>query len=146
MVAFFLVVARRPRVQVPHTRGSNHYLPDVPKSFCERNGGVVFLRGPRAAAIMDEWVAEFEPASKDGIDVRDEMRAKAKLVDPVVVGRFERNLANDGHDQMALRAVLYRHRTDLFDLPAGVQVISSSRAGLFPSELWKWYNHMVPCV
>ena len=66
---------------------------------------------------MDEWVAEFEPASKDGIDVRDEMRAKAKLVDPVVVGRFERNLANDGHDQMALRAVLYRHRTDLFDLP-----------------------------
>ena len=33
---------------------------------------------------------------------------------------------------------------DLFEQPAGVDVIRAARAGLFPAELWKWYNHMVP--
>lgn len=34
--------------------------------------------------------------------------------------------------------------TDLLERPEGVDVISTARAGLFPAELWKWYNHMVP--
>ena len=29
-------------------------------------------------------------------------------------------------------------------MPDGVEVIGASRAGLFPAELWKWYNHMMP--
>ena len=34
--------------------------------------------------------------------------------------------------------------TELFEPADGVAILSSARAGLFPAELWKWYNHMQP--
>ena len=55
------------------------------------------------------------------------------------IGAF-RHTSKDGHDQMPLRKVLYRHRNDVYDLPARVQ-----RRGLSHSpcegEPLLWHAH-----
>ena len=54
--------------------------------------------------------------------------------------RLEKGTSKDGHDQMPLRKVLYRHRNDVYDLPARVQ-----RRGLSHSpcegEPLLWHAH-----
>ena len=66
-----------------------HKLPGIPRSFCERNGGVIFAR-PGAARVLAAWRREFEGLR-----------------------------SSDGHDQQSLRKVLWDHRGDgvLYDLP-----------------------------
>ena len=53
---------------------------------------------------------------------------------------MEKGTPKDGHDQMPLRKVLYRHRNDVYDLPARVQ-----RRGLSHSpcegEPLLWHAH-----
>ena len=53
---------------------------------------------------------------------------------------LEHGTSKDGHDQMPLRKVLYRHRNDVYDLPARVQ-----RRGLSHSpcegEPLLWHAH-----
>ena len=53
---------------------------------------------------------------------------------------LEKGTSKDGHDQMPLRKVLYRHRNDVYDLPARVQ-----RRGLSHSpcegEPLLWHAH-----
>ena len=62
----------------------------VPHSFCQRNGGVIFMRDG-AVDIVREWRNLFEILhSSDGVHVRD---------------------------QFSLRPTLWRHREQLRDLP-----------------------------
>ena len=89
-----------------------HRLHGVPHKFCERNSGVIFWAEPtKSVAIAKEWLRE-----------------------------LEKGTSKDGHDQMPLRKVLYRHRNDVYDLPARVQ-----RRGLSHSpcegEPLLWHAH-----
>ena len=62
----------------------------MPHGFCQRNGGVIFMRDG-AVDIVREWRALFEILhSSDGVHVRD---------------------------QFSLRPILWRHREQLRDLP-----------------------------
>ena len=89
-----------------------HQLHNVPNKFCERNSGVIFWAEPtKSVVIAKEWLHELEHGT-----------------------------SKDGHDQMPLRKVLYRHRNDVYDLPARVQ-----RRGLSHSpcegEPLLWHAH-----
>ena len=89
-----------------------HRLHGVPHKFCERNSGVIFWAEPtKSVVIAKEWLRE-----------------------------LEKGTSKDGHDQMPLRKVLYRHRNDVYDLPARVQ-----RRGLSHSpcdgEPLLWHAH-----
>lgn len=77
----------------------SHKAHGVPKGFCERNGGLIyFAPGNASRAIVDDWLAE-----------------------------LERHTSSDGHDQMPLRVVLWRHKQELFDLPAHIQIRGKRR-------------------
>ena len=71
-----------------------HWTSEVPPGYCERNGGILFFSAAnRSAALAREWLAEMRQGT-----------------------------STDGHDQMPLRKVLWRHRDDeVFDLPVGIQ-------------------------
>ena len=69
-----------------------HRAGDVPDGFAERNGGVVFFGdAERSRRLAADWLAEFARPSRDG------------------------------HDQPALRRVLWRRRDELYDVPGGIQ-------------------------
>ncbi|KAH8051148.1 hypothetical protein JL720_15211 [Aureococcus anophagefferens] len=77
----------------------------VPKSFCERNGGVMFLGDAgKAREILERWSAE--------------IRAHP---------------SKDGHDQMSLRTVLFDFQDDLYDLHPVVQRRGHSASGKSPN-------------
>ena len=71
-----------------------HWTSEVPPGYCERNGGILFFSAAnRSAALAREWLEEMRQGT-----------------------------STDGHDQMPLRKVLWRHRDDeVFDLPVGIQ-------------------------
>ena len=71
-----------------------HWTSEVPPGYCERNGGILFFSAAnRSAALAREWLEEMREGT-----------------------------SKDGHDQMPLRKVLWRHRDDeVFDLPVGIQ-------------------------
>ena len=71
-----------------------HRTSEVPPGYCERNGGILFFSAAnRSAALAREWLEEMREGT-----------------------------SKDGHDQMPLRKVLWRHRDDeVFDLPVGIQ-------------------------
>jgi len=70
-----------------------HRAGDVPDGFAERNGGIIFFGDTeRSRRLAADWLAEF--------DARP---------------------SRDGHDQPALRRVLWRRRDELYDVPGGIQ-------------------------
>ena len=81
----------RPRAASPCLPHADAAAPlAVPHGFCQRNGGVIFMRDG-AVDIVREWRALFEILhSSDGVHVRD---------------------------QFSLRPILWRHREQLRDLP-----------------------------
>ena len=93
----------------------SHMVDHIPKSFCERNGGQIFFGpGAEATAIARDWLHE----------LRDHQTP-------------------DGHDQMPLRKVLWRHRDALYDLnhkaqcrkePADVQTLCNR------TLVWHWHR------
>ena len=72
-------------------RTVDHRVAGIPDDFCERNGGVILLRGTRAQEFLAEWAIEFDKGE-----------------------------AEDGHDQVSLRRILFKHRNEtlLYELPA----------------------------
>jgi hypothetical protein len=69
-----------------------HRTADVPPGYCERNSGILFFAAAnRSAALVREWHAELGEGT------------------------------SAGHDQVALRKVLWRHQGDVFDVPLGIQ-------------------------
>jgi len=91
---------------------AHHKLEDVPGDFCEHNGGVVFLDGSRrGAAIAREWLEA-----------------------------LERHTSSDGHDQMPLRDVLWRHRDALLDLPPTLQC-RCKKEDICASGALLWHLH-----
>ena len=91
-----------------------HWTSEVPPGYCERNGGILFFSAAnRSAALAREWLEEMREGT-----------------------------SKDGHDQMPLRKVLWRHRDDeVFDLPVGIQCRGSncdpcSTKGHDPPLLW----------
>ena len=80
-------------LQIAHNCVPKLHETKVPKSFCERNGGVMFLGdAKKSREILERWSAE--------------IRAHP---------------SKDGHDQMSLRTVLFEFRDDLYDLHPVVQ-------------------------
>ena len=80
-------------LQIAHNCVPKLHETKVPKSFCERNGGVMFLGDAgKAREILERWSAE--------------IRAHP---------------SKDGHDQVSLRTVLFDFRDDLYDLHPVVQ-------------------------
>ena len=70
-----------------------HRAGDVPDGFAERNGGIIFFGDTeRSRRLAADWLAEF--------DARP---------------------SRDGHDQPALRRVLWRRRDELYDVPKDLQ-------------------------
>ena len=67
-------------------------------------------------------------------------RTKSVAIAKEWLRELEKGTSKDGHDQMPLRKVLYRHRNDVYDLPARVQ-----RRGLSHSpcdgEPLLWHAH-----
>ena len=67
-------------------------------------------------------------------------RIAARCASCASIKTYPSNRSKDGHDQMPLRKVLYRHRNDVYDLPARVQ-----RRGLSHSpcdgEPLLWHAH-----
>ena len=49
------------------------------------------------------------------------MTSKSVAIAKEWLRELEKGTSKDGHDQMPLRKVLYRHRNDVYDLPARVQ-------------------------
>ena len=80
-------------LQIAHNCVPKLHETKVPKSFCERNSGVMFLGdAKKSREILERWSAE--------------IRAHP---------------SKDGHDQMSLRTVLFDFRDDLYDLHPVVQ-------------------------
>ena len=80
-------------LQIAYTCLPKDHETKVPESFCERNGGVMFLGDAgKAREILERWSAE--------------IRARP---------------SKDGHDQVSLRTVLFGFRDDLYDLHPVVQ-------------------------
>ena len=74
-------------------RGAAHRDDMIPDDFCERNSGVVFFGDAETSrSLVADWLAEFEARP-----------------------------SRDGHDQQALRRVLWRRRDELYDVPGGIQ-------------------------
>lgn len=91
----------------------HHVGAGVAHSFCERNGGMIFLGdAPEAADVAREWL--------------DELR---------------RHTSADGHDQMPLRKVLWNHRDALHDVPKDIQLRSHKRSPCDGRPLlWHWHR------
>ena len=80
-------------LQTAHVCLPKNHKTKVPKSFCERNSGVMFLGDAgKAREILARW--------------GEEIRAHP---------------SKDGHDQVSLRTVLFEFRDDLYDLHPVVQ-------------------------
>ena len=74
-------------------RGAAHRDDMIPDVFCERNSGVVFFGDAETSrSLVADWLAEFEARP-----------------------------SRDGHDQQALRRVLWRRRDELYDVPKDLQ-------------------------
>ena len=54
---------------------------------------------------------------------------------------LEKGTSKDGHDQMPLRKVLYRHRNDVYDLPARVQRRGLSHSPCDWASRCAWHAH-----
>lgn len=93
------------------TANPKHRIAEIPSHFCERNGGVMFMHGPRASVIAREWLGELRERPGPG-----------------------------GTDQMPLRRVLWRHRDALFDLPAHVQC-RCRKASICARGALLWHLH-----
>ncbi|KAH8063230.1 hypothetical protein JL722_2393 [Aureococcus anophagefferens] len=92
-------------LQIAHNCVPKLHETKVPKSFCERNGGVMFLGDAgKAREILERWSAE--------------IRAHP---------------SKDGHDQMSLRTVLFDFQDDLYDLHPVVQRRGHSASGKSPN-------------
>ena len=89
---------RRSRAAVGLTEAPNcvpdtHRIKDVPEDFCERNGGVIFFGdAARSRGLVEAWLEEFDARPSP-----------------------------DGHDQLSLRRVLWRHKDALYDVPKQLQ-------------------------
>ncbi|KAH8060415.1 hypothetical protein JL720_13579 [Aureococcus anophagefferens] len=76
-------------LQTSHICLPKNHKTKIPKSFCERNGGVMFLGDAgKAREILERW--------------SEEIRAHP---------------SKDGHDQVSLRTVLFDFRDDLTTCP-----------------------------
>jgi len=90
-----------------------HRLGGVPSHFCERNSGLMFLAGAEARAVVAEWFHE-----------------------------LKHHTSADGHDQMPLRKVLYRHRKALYDLPKKIQCRGHGSNPCAEGALvWHWHRN-----
>jgi hypothetical protein len=79
--------------EAPHCVADRHHIEDVPEKFCERNGGVIFFGdAARSRSFVEEWLEEFDARPSP-----------------------------DGHDQLSLRRVLWRHKDALYDVPKQLQ-------------------------
>ena len=79
--------------EAPHCVADKHHIEDVPEKFCERNGGVIFFGdAARSRSFVEEWLEEFDARPSP-----------------------------DGHDQLSLRRVLWRHKDALYDVPKQLQ-------------------------
>ena len=114
-------------LQTAHVCLPKNHKTKVPKSFCERNGGVMFLGDAgKAREILERWSAE--------------IRAHP---------------SKDGHDQMSLRTVLFDFQDDLYDLHPVVQRRGHSASGKSPNPCkrvdtsegptrpYLWHDHHV---
>ena len=109
-------------LQTSHICLPKNHKTKVPKSFCERNGGVMFLGDAgKAREILERWSAE--------------IRARP---------------SKDGHDQVSLRTVLFDFRDDLYDLHPVVQHLGvradvckrvDTREGPTLPHLWHEHHH-----
>ena len=92
-------------LQTAHVCLPKNHKTKVPKSFCERNSGVMFLGdAKKSREILERWSAE--------------IRAHP---------------SKDGHDQMSLRTVLFDFRDDLYDLHPVVQRRGHTASGKSPN-------------
>ena len=92
-------------LQIAHNCVPKLHETNVPKSFCERNSGVMFLGdAKKSREILERWSAE--------------IRAHP---------------SKDGHDQMSLRTVLFDFRDDLYDLHPVVQRRGHTASGKSPN-------------
>ena len=92
-------------LQTSHICLPKNHKTKVPKSFCERNSGVMFLGDAgKAREILERW--------------GEEIRAHP---------------SKDGHDQVSLRTVLFEFRDDLYDLHPVVQRRGHSASGKSPN-------------
>ena len=92
-------------LQIAYTCLPKDHETKVPESFCERNGGVMFLGdAKKSREILERWSAE--------------IRAHP---------------SKDGHDQMSLRTVLFDFQDDLYDLHPVVQRRGHSASGKSPN-------------
>ena len=92
-------------LQTSHICLPKNHKTKVPKSFCERNSGVMFLGdAKKSREILERWSAE--------------IRAHP---------------SKDGHDQMSLRTVLFDFQDDLYDLHPVVQRRGHSASGKSPN-------------
>ena len=83
---------------------------------------------------------DFGSSGKEKLDNIGTIVVCREVQGRLVVVVMEKGTSKDGHDQMPLRKVLYRHRNDVYDLPARVQ-----RRGLSHSpcegEPLLWHAH-----
>ena len=114
-------------LQTSHICLPKNHKTKVPKSFCERNSGVMFLGdAKKSREILERWSAE--------------IRAHP---------------SKDGHDQMSLRTVLFDFRDDLYDLHPVVQRRGHTASGKSPNPCkrvdtsegptlpYLWHDHHV---
>ena len=114
-------------LQIAHNCVPKLHETNVPKSFCERNSGVMFLGdAKKSREILERWSAE--------------IRAHP---------------SKDGHDQMSLRTVLFDFRDDLYDLHPVVQRRGHTASGKSPNPCkrvdtsegptrpYLWHDHHV---
>ena len=114
-------------LQIAHNCVPKLHETNVPKSFCERNSGVMFLGdAKKSREILERWSAE--------------IRAHP---------------SKDGHDQMSLRTVLFDFQDDLYDLHPVVQRRGHSASGKSPNPCkrvdtsegptrpYLWHDHHV---
>ena len=114
-------------LQIAHNCVPKLHETNVPKSFCERNSGVMFLGdAKKSREILERWSAE--------------IRAHP---------------SKDGHDQMSLRTVLFDFQDDLYDLHPVVQRRGHTASGKSPNPCkrvdtsegptrpYLWHDHHV---
>ena len=109
-------------LQIAYTCLPKDHETKVPESFCERNGGVMFLGdAKKSREILERW--------------SEELRAHP---------------SKDGHDQVSLRTVLFDFRDDLYDLHPVVQHLGvradvckrvDTREGPTLPHLWHEHHH-----
>lgn len=90
-----------------------HELPDVPSDFCERQGGVLFLRCPSSRPFMHDWLTTFDDhPSRDGHD-QPALRRVAFL-SPYAFHELPRDIFNCRHPckKRASRCLIYHKEVD----------------------------------